>query len=175
METITTERLLLEPTAPAHAPEILAAVESSQRELAVWMPWAREPRLDSTLDWATRAERSIAEGVEASFTLRLDGEVAGHVSLMRKAPMQDYAEIGYWLRSDLAGKGLMTEAAGAVVRYGFEELSLNRIELRAAVANLASIRVAEKLGFQREGVLRGNCLGPGGTSDAYMYGLLATD
>jgi ribosomal-protein-serine acetyltransferase len=172
---IKTKRLVLEPTVAAHALEVFAAVERSQRELAVWMPWAAEPRLEDTVAWAARAAQAAAEGAEASFTLRHDGEVAGHVSLVRKAAVHDYAELGYWLRSDLSGSGLITEAAAAVVRFGFGEQGLHRIELRAAVDNAASIRVAEKLGFQREGVLRGTCLGPAGTSDAYMYGLLATD
>ena len=62
------------------------------------------------------------------------------------------ASIGYDLGYAYWGKGIMTEAVRAMVRFGFEVLNLNRIEADAAAENAGSIRVLEKVGFQREGV-----------------------
>ncbi len=67
----------------------------------------------------------------------------------------------------------MTEAARAVVDFGFDEINCHRLELLAAVANTGSIRVAEKLGFTREGLLREANRAPTGRHDMYIYGLLA--
>ncbi|MEO8393913.1 MAG: GNAT family protein, partial [Chloroflexota bacterium] len=62
------------------------------------------------------------------------------------------ASIGYDLGYAYWGKGIMTEAVRAMARFGFEVLNLNRIEADAAAENVGSIRVLEKVGFQREGL-----------------------
>ena len=63
-------------------------------------------------------------------------------------------EVGYWLRSEVRGRGLTGRAVVLVSRWSFEELGCERLQLRADSDNLASQRVAEKAGFTREGVLR---------------------
>ena len=63
-------------------------------------------------------------------------------------------EIGYWIRSDETSKGLATEATRRALDIAFDELRLHRVILRIAVGNHPSERVAVKLGFTREGVLR---------------------
>ena len=84
------------------------------------------------------------------------GRVAGNVDLT-PGPA-GVAELGFALARPLWGQGLVTEAAGAVVAYGFESLDLVRIFAYAVSANAASLRVMEKLGMKREGVLRRNRL-----------------
>jgi ribosomal-protein-alanine N-acetyltransferase len=65
------------------------------------------------------------------------------------------AEIGYGLmREEDRGKGFMTEAMQLVIRYGFEEMKLNRIEAFVGPTNIASLRLVNKLGFTEEGTLR---------------------
>jgi ribosomal-protein-alanine N-acetyltransferase len=64
------------------------------------------------------------------------------------------AEIGYDLWPDYWGQGLMPEAIGELIRFGFEEMDLNRIEATTHTENLRSQRVLTRLGFQKEGLLR---------------------
>lgn len=90
-------------------------------------------------------------------------------------PLHSNYEMGYWLRSDLCGRGLMTEAAKAIVEFAFVDLKIHRVELHAGTENHASIRVAQKLGFKREGVLREAGRGAGGFYDSYVFGLLSSD
>lgn len=85
------------------------------------------------------------------------------------------AALGYRLAPAYWGRGIASEAVGTVVRYGFETLELNRIEATVNVANERSIRVLEKLGFQREGHLRAYRLARGGSYDSYMYSRLRSD
>jgi RimJ/RimL family protein N-acetyltransferase len=86
--------------------------------------------------------------------------------------MTGTGEIGYWVRSDETAKGVATEATAALVRVGFEELGFHRLTLRIAVGNRASERVAEKLGFTREGVLREELLIRGRWTDHTLFALL---
>ncbi len=175
MTSLKSPRLSLEPTNPAYFEGFWRSVLESVDELRVWMPWAVEPDEKVALDFLTKAEHEWNEGLERHFTLFYQGEVCGQCSLDTADAMYSSYEIGYWLRSDLCGRGLMTEAARAVVSFGFDEVGMHRIALLAGTENAASIRVAEKLGFKREGVLREACRGAGGFYDAYAYGLLRSD
>lgn len=69
-------------------------------------------------------------------------------------PRHHRGEIGYWLGVPYWNHGYMTEAARAVVRYGFDVMDLHRVEAMILPRNIASIRVAEKAGFLFEGTLR---------------------
>jgi len=82
------------------------------------------------------------------------------------------AEIGYDLCPDAWGQGLMPEALQALIRFGFEEMKLNRIEATVHVENMRSQRVLAKLGFQREGLLREYYCREGIYNDQVQYSLL---
>jgi [ribosomal protein S5]-alanine N-acetyltransferase len=84
----------------------------------------------------------------------------------------DVAVIGYVISRPYWGRGIATSAVGAMLLWGFEQLGLNRIEATINPDNARSIRVAEKLGFTREGRLRDYRRMSGGFRDCYIYGLL---
>ena len=172
---LSTPRLELVPTGPHLFDGLWAAIEASLSELAPWMDWAAAPDPDRTRGFTVRAAEAWASGDDRAFTLVHDGAVCGHCALMRVDVLARQCEIGYWLRSDLCGKGLMTEAAIAIVDYGFREEAFHRIELHAGIDNAPSIRIAEKIGFRREGVLRERGFGSGGHYDMFVYGLLEGD
>lgn len=85
------------------------------------------------------------------------------------------AELGYWLGKPYWGQGYCTEAAQAVVQFGFQELGLFRIHAHHFARNEASGRVLSKLGMSREGCLRKHVRKWGRFEDVIMYGMLATD
>ena len=102
-------------------------------------------------------------------------EFIGEVGLSLSAPRFSKGEIFYNLLPKFWGQGLGTEAAGLLLKLGFEELRLHRIEAGASVNNLASIRVLEKIGMKREG--RGIKILPidGNWQDNYSYAILGED
>jgi [ribosomal protein S5]-alanine N-acetyltransferase len=85
------------------------------------------------------------------------------------------AEIGYDLGPAHWNRGYMTEALTAALTSGFDNMSLNRVEAVIALENVASFRLVEKLGFEREGTMRGRHLYRGTYYDHYLYSLLARD
>jgi RimJ/RimL family protein N-acetyltransferase len=82
------------------------------------------------------------------------------------------AEIGYWVRSNHTRQGVATAAARLVAQLAFEDLGLIRLEISTRSDNVASRRVAEKVGAVLEGVLRSKTMTPSGPVDCLMYGLL---
>jgi ribosomal-protein-serine acetyltransferase len=86
-----------------------------------------------------------------------------------------FANLGCWVRTSHTGKGIATEAVKLTAQYGFEKLGLQRIEIVVAKDNLPSLKVAEKAGATREGLLRNRTNLHGTPCDSYMYSLIPTD
>lgn len=85
------------------------------------------------------------------------------------------ASIAYFIGQRFQGRGIVTLSVSAVIDYCFHDLGLNRIELRCAATNVASMGVAQRLGFTLEGVLRqAECL-DGAFVDHHVFGLLRTE
>lgn len=172
---LDTERLRLEAAVAAHAEGLWDATRRSLPELMATMPWAPSASPESSRTFVTTMEQRWNQQTDWSFTIFLGSEVIGSISLMRYKALFSLCELGYWLRSDLAGRGLMTEAAEAVCDFAFDRLGIHRIELRAAVDNPGSRRVAEKLGFSQEGHLTEAGWVQAGYHDMHLFGLLATE
>ena len=85
---------------------------------------------------------------------REDGRLIGSCGFPKQNDMRNSAEIGYWLGKPYWGRGYAVEAARALVRFGFEEMGLDRVEAKCFVENRAGHRVIEKLGMNFEGTDR---------------------
>lgn len=107
--------------------------------------------------------------------VELDGVPAGWITLVVANWEHGLAEIGYALSSDYQGQGVMTEALTQLLPDLFLRAPLERVEARCAMGNVASQRVLEKLGFVREGVLRGYFKLHGRRVDHILYALLRSD
>jgi RimJ/RimL family protein N-acetyltransferase len=104
--------------------------------------------------------------------LRRDDQLIGSLTLFNLDFNHRRAEIGYALGREHWGHGYMNEALMTLLKYAFESLNLHRIEADVDPRNAASIRTLEKLGFQREGILRERWQVNGEIQDAFFYGLL---
>ena len=174
-QPILTDRLLLEPISTVHAEPLWEATRGSLETLERWMPWAQKASEANSREFTERSEADWDAGTDYAFAVLKDGRYLGGVGLHMDR-LDGLGQIGYWIRTEQVRNGYATEAAGALLVLGFEKAGLYRLELRAGVDNKASQRVAEKLGFVKEGVLRKGCpLGPGKAYDCYLFGLLAQD
>ena len=84
-------------------------------------------------------------------------------------------EIGYWISKNEEGKGIITRATRLMIDYAFEELDMNRIEIRCSAENVRSAAVPERLGFKKEGHLRQAEFRNGHLHDFLIYGMLRED
>jgi RimJ/RimL family protein N-acetyltransferase len=126
------------------------------------------------------AEQFVANAVlrdwanEPSFVFELDGRAIGDVSV-RVDAQHAIAEMGWGVAREHWGKGLMTEAAGAAMRWAFDTYDLARVYARCDAENVGSWRVMEKLGMRREAHLRGHRLLRGERRDELWYGILRSE
>lgn len=119
--------------------------------------------------------RSWREGKAYDFAIRLQDRPerhVGNISIWHVSRSSRSGEIGYWIRTEDTGQGIATEATRAALRIGFEALYMHRMILRVAIGNHASERVAAKLGFVREGVLREEIRVGNRWMDHSVWGLL---
>ena len=113
------------------------------------------------------------QGISWAVTRSDEDVVLGAFGLHHWDPYHRRAEAGYGLAHASWGQGIGSEALRAIVRFGSEQLDLNRIYARTIADNHESVRLLERLGFQREGTFRRHSWEEDGTfHDSAMYGLL---
>lgn len=171
-----TPRLVLRPFHRRDADALVEAVWASLPELSRWLPWPhpRYGRSDA-LRFIRDSGAAWQEGRahDLSIHTHTDGAThLGNISVWPTSRREQAGEAGYWVRSDATRQGIATEAAARVLQVAFEEMALHRVILRVAVGNRASERVAEKLGFVCEGLLRKEVLVAGSWLDHTLWAML---
>ncbi|WP_426895911.1 GNAT family N-acetyltransferase [Rossellomorea vietnamensis] len=114
------------------------------------------------------SKRSMRWGI----ILKDTGTFIGTAGLNNLQIGQKKAEIGFEIHPDYWRSGITSEAANAVIRYAFEELELFRIGAVTFLENHSSYGLLEKIGFKKEGILRGYIFQNGVSNDTYVYSLL---
>jgi ribosomal-protein-serine acetyltransferase len=156
-EPVRTERTRLTPIDAADGPELWEVIEGSRTHLERWLPWVP---FNNTPEASRRYANACASDWDAGRAVRFgirDREtdaLLGVVGLDSCVHLHLSCELGYWLRADAAGKGLMTEAAGACVQFAFARVGVHRIRCAAATGNQGSLAVINRLGFKPEGIAR---------------------
>jgi RimJ/RimL family protein N-acetyltransferase len=170
--TLRTERLRLRPVADADA-DALFALHSNAHVLRYWdsPPWTDRARADRFIA-VCRQMAEDGTGARLAVDRSSDGEFLGWCGLVRWNPDHRSASLGYCLAEAAWGQGYATEAARALLQWGFDTLELNRVQAEVDTRNAGSARVLEKLGFVREGTLREDCVVNGDVSDSWVFGLL---
>ena len=175
LPSLHTDRLILRPFELSDAPEVQRL--AGEREIAATTINIPHPYENGMAEeWISKHAERFQEGETADLAIcdRGDGHLIGATTLFLK-PEYDRAEIGYWIAKPYWGRGYCTEAARAMLRYGFEELGLNRIFAEYMGSNPASGRVMEKLGMKCEGRLRQHVKKWGEFQDMIVYSILESE
>jgi RimJ/RimL family protein N-acetyltransferase len=119
------------------------------------------------LDWIARAR---AARPVTSFAIVVANRAVGGLGFELKTDVERYsAEVGYWLGEEIWGRGIATAALKTATPYALKAYGLNRLFALPFVENLASIRVLEKTGYRREGVMRRSAFKNGQFLDQAIY------
>jgi ribosomal-protein-alanine N-acetyltransferase len=174
-EILRTERLILRPFELSDAKIVQQkAGDKAIAETTVNIP---HPYPDGLAEeWISTHQPKFESGelINYAITLEKTGELIGAVGLVVNKRF-NHAELGFWIDKDFWGKGYATEAARAVMDYGFNKFGLHKIFAHHMTKNPASGRVMKKLGMREEGLLKEHLLRSGKYEDAVLYGVLKDD
>ncbi len=170
---LVTDRLILKAFQERDAPAIQDLAGAREvAEMTLNIPY---PYTDGMAEiWMSTHQEEFESGMGIIFAITeaSSNYLIGAVGLTSTKRF-NRAELGYWIGKPFWGKGYATEAALELVRYGFEEMKLNKISASHMTRNPASGRVMEKLGMEKEGVLKQHALKWDQFVDLAVYGLLA--
>ncbi|HWX19528.1 MAG TPA: GNAT family protein [Candidatus Binatia bacterium] len=159
-------------------PALFAAARESIPELCRWMVWCHEDySLGDSRAFVLACDMDWAAGRRYSFAI-YDGKAGtflGSIGLSALDRTHHLANLGYWVRSGRTRRGVARAAVGLAARFAFQELGLNRLEMIIPVENQNSLRVAQRVGAHREGILRQRLMLGGRPRDAVSYSLVARD
>lgn len=169
-----TERLRLRP----FRGEDLVSLQAYSLDPAFWTYLPIEPQTPALVE-SFLEERLGDEWGEGEYQCAVELVAAGHligtVRITEQAPKHRSGNIGYAINPRFGGQGYMTEAVREILKLGNTELGLHRIWATADVENTASWRVMERVGMEREGLLRHHQLVRGEWRDSYLYSVLSGD
>jgi ribosomal-protein-serine acetyltransferase len=154
---------------------LFALIDSSRSHLRRYLGFVDLSSLITVEDFIRRSREKFVKDRTGNFGIWQADVLVGVVSLFDFSKNNRKAEIGYWIGQAFAGQGIITKAVRGLIDYAFWELGLNRIQLCCATDNAASRRIAKKLGFSFEGLVREDRLLRGSRVSHEVWSLLATD
>lgn len=169
---LTTPRLRLRAVEPRDV-DALFALHADPDAMRYWStpPWADREVAVRTID-ESRLLHATGSALRLAIELPESCRVIGTCSLFNIQRGNRRGDVGYMLARDCWGRGLMSEAFDAVIRYAFATLELNRLEADIDPRNAASARLLERMGFTRDGLLRERWIVGNEVCDTALYGLL---
>jgi RimJ/RimL family protein N-acetyltransferase len=157
-EEITTARLRLRPPAMADAADMNRAIDESRERLLPWMPWAQAERMTTAqrAAWCMESYARFLLRQDLLFLMfdRANSRFLGGTGLHRLDWSVPAMEVGYWIRTGAEGHGYVSEAVGALTDFAFQVLKAHRLEIRCDAANVRSVAVAKRAGYQLEARLK---------------------
>ena len=159
-----------------HAEELFRLSDRNREHLGPWMHWIDgTTSVDDTRGYLRGVLENFTQGKEYGFAIMEREEHVGSIGL-RLVEDASEAEIGYWISAGAEGRGLITRATQALIRFAFEDLGLNRVVILCAVENTRSRAVPERLGFTVEGTHRERDVNPNREPmDQVAYALLRSE
>jgi ribosomal-protein-serine acetyltransferase len=173
-----TPRLVLLPVEPTDGPDLWAAIDASRWHLERWLPWVpfnNTPEATQRYAEASAADWDAGRAVRFVIRDRQTRELLGVVGLDSCVHLHRSCELGYWLKLEATGQGLMTEAGQAAVKFALQRMGAHRIRCAAATDNYASLHVIARLGFRFEGIARQAEYVASRWLDHAVFSLLSTD
>lgn len=152
-QALRTERLILRRFTTDDAKGMFENWASDER-VTKFLTWQPHKSADETVELLKNWVDSYESLTTYNWLIEFEGKAIGNISVVRISERSENADLGYCMGVNYWNKGLMTEAAKAVIEYLFEEVGMHKIRIKHAVKNPASGRVAQKCGLAYEGTER---------------------
>lgn len=171
------EQIELKQLTTEDAFDIFDAIDSQRDYLGKWLPFVEFTRnVSDSQQFVESMINTPEESAELVFTIRDKGNFVGLIGFKDTDRMNKKTEIGYWLSQHAQKRGIMTKAVQALCDLAFEQLDMNRIQIKCAVGNTPSSNIPKRLGFSFEGIERqGELLTGNIFADLEIYSKLKGD
>lgn len=137
------------------ADRVFELTNKSRNYLRKWLPWLDvTQKLEDTKEFIKGCSKGFAEKRSLNLVIIFKGEIVGVTGYNSINWSNKTGYIGYWLGEEYQGNGIMTRVVKTLTDYAFDELKLNKVEIRAAVGNKKSRGIPERLNFVNEGCIR---------------------
>lgn len=150
---------------------------ASVKSVTDFLPWEAHQTLDDTKAFLKMSKEMFKKygNIDFAILLKEENKVIGGISIRKWNDNNRCADIGYVLSSKYWGRGIITEAIKRIIKYGFEDLNINRIEAHCDENNIGSYRAMEKAGMKYEGTLREKTFMKGKFINMKFYSILKSE
>ncbi|ESS72107.1 putative acetyltransferase [Methyloglobulus morosus KoM1] len=175
MKLPVNQEVYIRPFRKNDALSFVEAVHESVATVGAWTDWCRQGySLQEAESWFKLCNQNLAAGLAYDyglFSVSTD-QVLGGIAINQINKEHNFGNVGYWVRQSQQGKGIASQATQAITTFGFLELKLTRLEIVVAEENIASRRVAEKVGARFECIARNRLVIWGVPHDSAVYSLV---
>ncbi|MDQ2720678.1 MAG: GNAT family N-acetyltransferase [Bacteroidota bacterium] len=173
MIIIVDENIKLELTTEKFATELFVVIDTNRKHLSEFLPWVDNMKTeDSFKQYLKNCETLYKEKKEVSFIIIINDNPVGRIGLHHLNQQNKIGSIGYWIDKNAEGKGIITKSCLKLIDYGFQDINLNRIEIKVSIKNFKSQAIPIKLNFKKEGVLRQAEFVNNEFIDLFLYSML---
>lgn len=145
-EIIIDKSIVLRQLQAEDATKLFDLVDHDRKYLGQFMTWVNTINSPQDIeDFIGEMLLKRHQELTFGYGIFVDGQLAGHASLMHINDGED-PEVGYWIADSMSGKGITTKVASALVDLGLKQLGLDHVVIKCDPQNIASNRIAEKLG-----------------------------
>lgn len=138
-----------------HTQSIFNMVNENRNHLRPWLPFVDKMQtIEFAKNFVNATLQRNKEGVEYAFVIFNNDQMVGRVGVYKIDNQNKIGEIGYWLIENAQGNGIVTNCCKRLIDFCFNDLNLNRIEIKCGTGNFKSNAIPEKLNFTKEGVIR---------------------
>lgn len=149
------EFIQLELVNETHAEPLFNLVIANRNELSEWLPWVSNVKsVDFLINFINGSKSRNAKGIEFAYVIYYQDKIAGRIGVYDIDEWNKKGSIGYWLGADFQGMGIVTKSCEALINFCFNNLNLNRLEIKCGTENKKSQFIPERLGFVKEGIAR---------------------
>lgn len=138
-----------------HIQSIFDLVNDNRNHLRQWLPFVDQmTSVEYAEKFVNGTMQRNKEGIEYAFVIFNKNEMVGRVGVYKIDSQNSICEIGYWIIEKSQGNGIITKCCRELLNFCFDNLSLNRIEIKCGTENYKSKKIPEKLNFTKEGIIR---------------------
>jgi ribosomal-protein-serine acetyltransferase len=170
------DNLLLRSFQPDDAPSLFKAVDESRAHLRPWLRWVdATTKQEHIQQFIQRTQQQLHNQSALELGIFLDRQIIGGIGMHDWDHMLKKAQLGYWIKKEYEGKGIIMKSITRLIDFLFEKPGMNKLEIHYMPSNVRSGAIAERLNFKIEGIIRQSYFFNGKLEDLIIAGLLKTE